>query len=58
MKNIFKIKSDLKKNGFSVIKKFYSLKKCDLIKKKLEKVLEQRIKKKKLYWKKKHYSFI
>ena len=46
MKNIFKIKSDLKKNGFSVIKKFYSLKKCDLIKKKLEKVLEQRIKKK------------
>ena len=46
MKNIFKIKSDLKKNGFSVIKKFYSLKKCDLIKKKLEKFLKKRIKKK------------
>ena len=33
MKNIIKIKSDLKKNGFSVIKKFYSLKKCDSVKK-------------------------
>ena len=46
MKNITKIKSDLKKKGFSIIEKFYPLKKCYLIKQKLKKNFKTKNKKK------------
>lgn len=42
-----KILKELDKTGFSIIKDFYSNKKCDLIKNKLNRLLEKRIKRKK-----------
>ena len=47
-----KIKSDLKNNGFCVIKNFHSKKKCNLVKKKLNNILDKRIKQKKYIGKK------
>ena len=44
-----KILKELNLNGFSVIENFYSDKQCESIKIKLKKILEKRIKKKKIY---------
>lgn len=52
MISISKIQSKLKKNGFCILENFYSNKKCDLIKIKLEKILNLRIKKNKYVGKK------